>query len=69
MSPNVYKVTYTVTHGTYTGTCSNSIVVIEKQQPITPTPTPTVTATPEPTPEPTPEATPQENNENQESDT
>ena len=30
-SPNTYKVTYTVTHGTYTGTCSNTINIVEPQ--------------------------------------
>ena len=37
-NPNTYRVTYTVTHGTYSGTCSNTIIVQEK-----PTPTPTAT--------------------------
>ena len=30
-SPNTYKVTYTVTHGQYTGTCSNTINIVEPQ--------------------------------------
>jgi hypothetical protein len=55
-SANTYKVTYTVTHGTYTGTCTNTITIQEKPQP---TGTPTVTSTPVPaTPTPTPEITP-----------
>ena len=32
-SPNTYKVTYTVTHGSYTGTCSNTIIIHEKTIP------------------------------------
>lgn len=36
-SQNTYKVTYTVTHGTYTGTCSNTIVIIPKE--VVPEPT------------------------------
>ena len=56
---NTYKITYTVTHGTYTGTCSNTVIIKNKA-----TPTPVVTATP------TPVATPNtENNEQNESDT
>lgn len=51
-SPNNYKVTYTVTHGTYSGTCSNTIIVREK-----PTPTPNPTPTPETT-------TPEDNEQN-----
>ena len=30
-SPNTYKITYTVTHGTYTGTCSNTINIIQPE--------------------------------------
>ena len=30
-TPNTYKVTYTVTHGKYQGTCSNTINIIEKE--------------------------------------
>ena len=33
VSPNTYKITYTVTHGKYQGTCSNTITVIEKEVP------------------------------------
>ena len=47
LNPNTYKITYTVTHGTYTGTCSNTIYVLEKQ---TNTPVPSNPATTEPTP-------------------
>ena len=53
-SPNTYKITYTVTHGSYTGTCSNTIVI--KENDVQPTPTPVIT--PSPTPVITPEATP-----------
>ena len=31
-SPNTYKVQYTVTHGKYSGTCSNTIIIKEKEQ-------------------------------------
>ncbi len=44
-SPNTYKVTYNVTHGTYSGSCSNTITVIEKPQP-TENPEPIETDTP-----------------------
>lgn len=30
-SPNTYKITYTVTHGTYTGTCSNTINIVQPE--------------------------------------
>ena len=30
-SPNTYKVTYTVTHGTYSGTCSNTINIVQPE--------------------------------------
>ena len=46
---NTYKVTYTVTHGTYTGNCSNTIIIQEAPQH---TPTPEPTNTPNPTAEP-----------------
>jgi membrane peptidoglycan carboxypeptidase len=46
-SPNTYKVTYTVTHGTYTGTCSNTIIIQEKNTPTPPQETTTPTITPE----------------------
>ena len=46
-SPNTYKVTYSVSHGTYSGTCSNTIYIQEKPTP-TPSPTPTPTTSTEP---------------------
>ena len=69
-SANTYKITYTVTHGNYTGTCSNTIIIEEKEIITTPTPVvtpkptqepttaPTITPTPKPTPEPTTVPTP-----------
>ena len=63
---NVFKITYTVTHGTYTGTCSNTIVIAEKQSEPTTTPIPTPTPTPSPEVTPTPEVptpTPEQQNE------
>ena len=56
-SPNTYKVTYTVTHGSYSGTCSNTIIIQEK-----PTPSPTPVITPEPTPEATSEPEQEQDN-------
>jgi membrane peptidoglycan carboxypeptidase len=48
-SVNTYRVTYTVTHGTYTGTVSNTIIVQEKPTPPPATPEPTTNVEPEPT--------------------
>ena len=31
--PNTYKITYSVSHGTYRGTCSNTIIILEKEKP------------------------------------
>ena len=36
-SPNTYKITYTVTHGTYTGTCSNTINIVQPETQDNPT--------------------------------
>ena len=60
INPNIYTITYTVNHGTYTGTCSNTITVIEKPQETTlpTTPEPTIIPTPTPTPTPTLDPTP-----------
>ena len=52
--PNTYKITYTVTHGKYTGTCSNTIIIKNKK---------VETPTPEISPEPTPTTTPESQNE------
>lgn len=38
--PNTYTITYRVTFGTYTGTCSNKIIIKEKETTTTVTPTP-----------------------------
>ncbi len=51
---NTYKVTYNITHGTYSGSVSNTIIV--KEKPV---------ATPEPTPVETPEPTTQVDNNEQ----
>ena len=63
-TPNVYKVTYTVVHGKYTGTCSNTIYVEAKEE------EPIITPEPTAIPTSTPDANNEQNNEqNNESDT